>query len=361
MILKHRDRELLKFEWTANGVRIVSFDERFRRFLPLDFRENSTDAALWTWLKRRVIPRNRQYVMNFLARAGLRSWDVRGIIALSRGLSLNYVHWVVDDGFSGKWSDRNLYDNEFYPALAFAAFTGGGQISSPESSTSPELKTNGMLAKCWRRIDGQETLFKRGSEGAANAGFEPYSEYHSAQLAEAMGLHHVEYGLAKFKGRLCSTCRLFASDKVGFVPAARLCTTAAALRDSRFADIFLFDAVILNTDRHLGNFGYLIDNDTNEITRAAPIFDNGYGLFSSAIYRKKYVDDFANLGKFAGTLKPALYNYWLDFPTGVSDESRERLSRLSGFRFKRHPNYNIPAGHLRAIEDFILRRISQIA
>lgn len=360
MILKHRDRELLKFEWTANGVRIVAFDERLRRFLPPDFRDNPTDAALWTWLKRRVIPRNRRYVMNFLARAGLRSWDVRGIIALCRGLSLNDVHWVVEDDFSGKWSDCNLYDNEFSPALAFAAFTGGGQISSPEPSTSPEFTTNGMLAKCWRRIGGEVMLFKSGSEGAANAGFEPYSEYHAAQLAEALGLHHVEYGLAKFKGRLCSTCRLFTSDKVGFVPAARLCTTDAALRAPRFADIFLFDAVTLNTDRHLGNFGYLIDNDTNEITRAAPIFDNGYGLFSRAIYKNKYVDDFADLDRFAETLKPALYDDWLDLPAGVTDEMRDRLNRLSGFRFKRHTNYELPAGRLRAIEDFIQHRIAQI-
>ena len=42
-------------------------------------------------------------------------------------------------------------------------------------------------------------------------------------------------------------------------------TRDMALRDTRFSDIFFFDALIFNTDRHLGNFGFLVDNETNEI------------------------------------------------------------------------------------------------
>ncbi|WP_163535142.1 hypothetical protein [Helicobacter suis] len=40
-----------------------------------------------------------------------------------------------------------------------------------------------------------------------------------------------------------------------------------------FEDLLLFDTLIGNTDRHLGNFGMLIDNNTNEFVRPAPIFD----------------------------------------------------------------------------------------
>ena len=44
--------------------------------------------------------------------------------------------------------------------------------------------------------------------------------------------------------------------------------------------MLLFDAVIYNTDRHLGNFGLLVDSKTNKIIRPAPIFDNGNSLFN---------------------------------------------------------------------------------
>lgn len=36
----------------------------------------------------------------------------------------------------------------------------------------------------------------------------------------------------------------------------------------------LLDAIILNIDRHDGNFGYLVDNDKHTIVGMAPIFDN---------------------------------------------------------------------------------------
>ena len=134
-----------------------------------------------------------------------------------------------------------------------------------------------------------------------------------------------------------------------------------ALADPRFAQIFFFDAIIFNTDRHMGNFGYLIDNDTNEIVGAAPIFDNGYGLFSLAMYRpgQKY-DEYDDLRKFINHVAPALYENWLDCPKELTHELISSVSRLKGFRFKRHKYYNLPVDRLAKIEDFLQKRIVKI-
>lgn len=48
-------------------------------------------------------------------------------------------------------------------------------------------------------------------------------------------------------------------------------------------DMLVFDAVILNEDRHFGNFGFLIDNKSNKIVGCAPIFDNGVSLLCYAM------------------------------------------------------------------------------
>ena len=40
----------------------------------------------------------------------------------------------------------------------------------------------------------------------------------------------------------------------------------------------ILDALILNTDRHSGNFGVLYDNDTMKVQRMAPVFDNNRSL-----------------------------------------------------------------------------------
>ena len=299
-----------------------------------------------------------------LGNLGIMQKGTRGIIEMCKGLSLNDVYWVVPDGFSGAWKDFNLYDNPFSKTLAVMAFTGGfrGEFNpAREETTSPEFTTNGMLAKCWRRREEGVFLFKGGTEGAANAGFEPYSEFYASQIAEVMGLDHVAYGLEKFKGRLCSTCPLFTSDRYGYVPAGRVVSRDEALADPRFADIFFFDAVIFNTDRHMGNFGYLVDNDTNEIVGAAPIFDNGYGLFSLAMFCPgQRHDEFNDLRKFVNRVAPALYDKWLEFPGGINAGMRACLERLRGFRFKHHKYYNLPVDRLHAIEDFLQKRASEI-
>lgn len=72
MILKHRNKELLRFEWIEpQGVRIVSVNEKNRRFLPLDFKGEVSDENLWKWLSRRVVPRNRRNIDALMAATGL--------------------------------------------------------------------------------------------------------------------------------------------------------------------------------------------------------------------------------------------------------------------------------------------------
>ena len=102
MVLRHRDCEVLRFEWREPfGVRIISVSPAAKRFLPLEMKGLVTEDALWTWLRHRAIPRNRRNIDILLAALGLDEKDVRGIIRICRGLSLNDVHWVVEDDFRG--------------------------------------------------------------------------------------------------------------------------------------------------------------------------------------------------------------------------------------------------------------------
>ena len=91
MILRHRDRELLRFEWNGlEGVRIVSVNEAEKQFLPLEMRGEATDERLWDWLRHRILPKHRQYVHYALEKLGI-EYNVRSIITVSKGLSLNDV------------------------------------------------------------------------------------------------------------------------------------------------------------------------------------------------------------------------------------------------------------------------------
>ena len=245
MILKHRDRELLRFEWIEpQGVRVVSVNDAERKFLPLEMKGVASDETLWTWLTRRTVPRNRRNIEELMARLGLNSRNIKGIIELCRGLSLNDVYWVAADDFHGKWAEVNLYNNSFSEAIALMAFGGEGPDFQGRWTSSPELTTN----------------------------------------------------------------------------------------------------------------------DKNEIVGAAPIFDNGYGLFSLALDRVGDThDEFDDLRRFTSRVNPALYLKWLGFPGGVTSSMKKRLEALKGYRIKRHPKYNLSARRISAIEDFLQNRIAKIA
>ena len=114
--------------------------------------------------------------------------DLIGIINICKWLSLNDSYWVVEEGFDSKFDDYNLYDHEFLKALSLIAYTGYGSVKAKGFTASPEFTTNGMLRKGWRKIKDKIYLYKGGTEGAANSGKEPYSEYYAAQLAQTMVL-----------------------------------------------------------------------------------------------------------------------------------------------------------------------------
>ena len=120
-----------------------------------------------------------------------------------------------------------------------------------------------------------------------------------------------------------------------------------------FADMLVFDALICNEDRHFGNFGLMVDNRTNRPYAFAPLFDHGLSLFNYAM-----PDDLEKPDEYAKTRSSA---YGVPFDNIVrefiSPRQKEKLRKMIGFRFGRHPRYNLPAGRLKTIEGILQSRI----
>lgn len=367
-ILKHFDTQLIVFEYIDAGIKgqsinIISENEEEKDKNPIGL--EISGAGIMSWLKRRIIPKNREYVDSLLSKMGLSHGDTIGIIKLCKGLSLIDCYWVVEENFKGKFEDYNLFDNKFETTLSLVAYTGYGSIKAKGFTSSPEFTTNGMLKKAWRYKDDKITLFKGGTSGAANTGNEPYSEFYAAQIAQTMGINHINYGLSKWKRSLCCTCELFTSKEVSYVQiydfvksksiyevGQYLKTLGEAYYDS-FTDMLIFDAIICNEDRHYGNFGLLVDSKTNKPISFAPVFDNGLSLFNYAM-----PNDFNNLEQYAKT-RTSSYNIdFLDIAKEyMSEKKMPKLLKLVNFKFDRHTSYNLPAARLKAIEKFIQNRI----
>lgn len=372
-ILKNKDIDVLKFEVVSNlrdpEVNIVWVSQDQKALLPLYLKENNESLA--RWLKNRTIPRNRAFVNAFLAKCGLSINRPMDIISVSMGLSLNDCFWVVPEDFDGTFEENNLYDNPFNTILSYIAFTGTGSSARTSLHSSPEFTTNGMLPKCWRRLKGKVMLFKGGTTGAANTGNEPYSEFYAAQIAKQMGLNHVPYTLGKWKGIICSVCELFTSKEYSYIPVGRFVTSGGFeavieyyrnLGDrfyNEFVDMIVFDAVVCNTDRHYGNFGFLVDNETNQIAAPAPLFDHGNALFNLA-GMACWMDE-KELEEYIAALQPAVYDDFIGTAKELMGErQREQLRHLLTFQFNPHHTYNLPARRRKLIEKQIQKRARQL-
>lgn len=369
--LRLYDDELLTFSLEEKGLEglkshILSVNEDMKKLFPLDL-ELSDDGVL-KWLERRVIPKNRAFVDEILKTLGLSLNNTKGIIDVCKGLSLNDSYWVVPVDFNGTFKEFNLYENRFSEVLSLVAYTGVG-TANQAFTTSPELTTQGMLRKAWRFIEDDGIyLYKGGTEGFANSGNEPYSEYYACQIAKAMGLNVVEYDLENWKGILASKCEIFTDIDTSFIPIGRIvknggikgCLDYYESLGTDFSEslksMLIFDAVIYNEDRHFGNFGVLRDNHTGKIISPAPIFDNGLSLFNYAMD-----NDIADLENYAKTRSN---------PYGVSYESicaevmetkqKNQLRKLIDFKFTRHDSINLPEERLIAIEKHIQSRVRKL-
>ena len=371
--LRHFDTPLIRFTATEDTnepeIEILWVNEKKRKLMPLDLEVDAEGVS--RWLRNRTIPKNRAYVSSFLAKCGMSINRPMNIIRVSKGMSLNDCYWVVEEGFGGSFDKYNLYDNRFSRILGLIAFTGFGSSVRSSLASCPEFTTNGMLPKCWRRVEGKIQLFKGGTKGASNTGFEPYSEYYACRIAKVLGIDAVDYSIAKWKGELCSTCELFTSKQRSFIPVGRLVRKGGmkAVRayyeslgkkyTKTLDDMLVLDAVICNTDRHFGNFGFMVDNKTNKIVEPAPLFDHGNSLFSLAgldsFVSEKALDDYAS------TLVPSVYDDFIGTAKAVlTGKHKEGLRKLLDFRFQKHPRYNLDSKRLKLIEDQIHKRAKQL-
>ena len=119
--------------------------------------------------------------------------DTKGIIDVTKGMSLNDSYYVVPADEAPCFAEYNLFSNSFDTVLSIIAYTGRIPSSQVGSGIPSELSPSGSFPKTWRVVNGQRVLYK--AAHADGLGFEPVSEYLASQVAAAMGLPHVAYDL----------------------------------------------------------------------------------------------------------------------------------------------------------------------
>ena len=365
ILLMNKDKPVASFrEFYKLGQPLYEMQEQFDPYLPYGFGEMNS------WLEHRPAGRQRKHIAEIMKQCGCD--NARGYIDIMHAVSLTDTFWVKGAGSDLVWQDVSLYQNEFDDMIARTAFDGTGlhDIEFSPGKISPELATDGQYDKCWHRNGDRIYLMKSGTEGYANAGMEPYSEKLASDLLDHTSCRHVHYDIGQFHGKLVSSCELFTDERVGFVPFSSFLTqkgSRGSLGDIlRFADetgisedfyhMLAMDAVFVNTDRHTGNFGFLVDNDDGHILSMAPLFDHNLALRPDMMEGDNWQTDVVEncdtaFGTdFIVTAKDAMNRY---------PEIRSELIQLKSFEFT-NPGRGFPEWRvavLNEMKDFQISRI----
>jgi len=287
--------------------------------------------------------------------------DVRSVLDYSKGLALTDTLWVTDNS-DLDWNVVNLFDNLFDEVIAQVAFEGG-LANRNFSTTSPEFSTDGALAKCWIRDDSGIKLVKAGTTGFSNTGYEPLCEVLAHQVLDRLEYGHVSYGVSKYRGRRVSVCPLMTSKDLMLLPVYRYYSNFQSIesildnciQDGLIADLFrmlVFDYLSVNTDRHAGNFGVLLDSDTFALRGFAPLWDHGCSMLC-------YWNGEQNLEEYASSLMPALYDSF-EWGAKLGKEflgSRHNVQKLIGFEFDLTQVGDYPVSRILKIQDWLQARV----
>ena len=356
-VLMNQATPMLRFSCKRNAFDEPEFEEIewATELRPIGY------GNLYDFLARRQAPKHRRHIKELLERYGCD--DLEGFIRVTHALSLNDTFWVREADSDLAWEQVSLYTNEFDQLVSEAAFDG--VISETDlSSTSPEFGTDGYYAKCWVRDADGIWLYKSGS-GLHE--IEPVSEYLVTQLAGQLCKNYVNYNLTVYHDKLVSKCALFTTEATGLAKAGavfrgeqtipRLLETCQSLGcDEDFRRMCVLDALTLNPDRHYGNFGFLFDNQTMEISGMAPVFDNNRALFPELDEDQLAAPDW-----YVEHCRPKLGRDFIITARGLmTDAIRADLEKLRGFQFANHPEHPISEKRLDLLDSLVQRQLEQI-
>lgn len=247
-----------------------------------------------SWIDARTSPIIRGNISYLLKCANLRK--KHEFMRVTHCISLTDTLWVRELGSNKTWDEVSPYKNRFSRIVSEIALNcnyRGGNLRSP----SPEYTLDGSADKCWKREDGIIYLYKTtGERWSGIVGNRPYCEYYACQVAKQLigdKSDYVRYEIKVSKtsegyNKAYVKCPIFTSEQYGYLPIDESKYNRTELIDldkimdtrSRIIlrEMLVLDSIILNHDRHGGNYGFLFDNDTYRIIGMAPIFDNDCSL-----------------------------------------------------------------------------------
>lgn len=303
--LMNKNTELFDIEMSNGNIHKV---ENFRTdnfyLLPVflitarDIKENiiNIDRVIEWWQSRRI-PASRDGIKELFF--NLNNITLDYLSEKSLGLSLSDQYWLRPDMSGIKWEAVNFFQNDFSEDIGNLLITGdwnGGNLVSPDSTS------DGAVRKRWKIVGGERFLIKGSSSQFYQT--EPFREVFASKIADLFfnGDFIVNYALMWEEGKtgrkVYSACKNFITADTEYVPFTHFREINGKIYAPEHYDIcakiygeykyildltLILDYIVLNEDRHFGNFGMIRNSNTGAFIKPAPVFDTGSSLFHNSV------------------------------------------------------------------------------
>lgn len=305
-ILYNADRRVAAFAY-ENGV-ITSYTAEEDTLLPMQIKNASADGFT-QWLRERAIDLNA-FQHRQLAQELLGTRDKTAIAIRTRMFSISDTFTCFA---AGEFVPRGqLCRADEQNAVSDFILISSDTSLRRQNIATPNASTDGRFPKTWKYEKGAWWLYKLQPADATRG------EREISHALMRCGWDAAEYQYdGSYRTRIRS--RNFVGEDEFFEPYDSLrfmfddksdgeTTVYANIRslgkgfEKAYRRILLADALFMNTDRHMRNFGVIRSATTGEILRMAPNFDNNQAYLSNpgGYYSDAMLRSFAKLHGWTG-------------------------------------------------------------
>ena len=269
-----------------------------KRLMPYDLylepvESNDLDGRLnnlenfYHWCASRVLTLDRKYAKEILNTIGAKQAVTdrdRAMIAISyHGLSLTDVFWIKTANEKVTFAELSLFRHSLSGAFSDVSLSGKQLTVQNEellsrNDVAGDVGTQGVAPKAWIRENGTFYLLKNGDLRDVEA------ELLASRIIRCFFVKNVAYEPSTFDHKLVSKSEIITSEDYSI--ASMEAVEVYCLNHDRDPEAFvlaqdpyqfhmmnLIDYLVGNTDRHWGNWGFLVANATNKLCGLFPLMD----------------------------------------------------------------------------------------
>lgn len=303
------------------------------------------DDVMHSWTEMRTMSISKTNGKKILAALNISQNNAYAIAKYFHFATLTDSYWIKTESEDITWKDVSMFHNTFEKTISNTALFGeNAKVPLTGKIHSPEPGTLGMAAKAWVREKDEIYLYKVAKR-----------EVVASKILDALEIDHVPYEFcSKNKLRdIASEDRIRKIEQAGEAVVKSKIITSEDVSIINWEDFAIYcerhdinpykeaykyfgdqydtmqvaDYILANDDRHIGNYGFMVDNASGQIINMYPLMDHDHAFSDEPVIYSQTTEKDMELREAA---KESLKNHHLHInfrnliqmekPEGISDK-----------------------------------------